>query len=262
MKQQYGNKLNSSLVFIATLASVSLLTSCDQSNKHPPAVTSEPIMQQSTSTQDDVTTTWPYIDQDEQALSKNLVADNIYVVFDGSGSMASAGCSNGKPKYLAAQNALQVFSKIVSADTNLGFLAFDAKGITERVPLSLQNRDAFNSQIKAVSVGGGTPLKSAMKIAYINLTKQAKKQLGYGRYQLVVVTDGQANEGEDPLSLVSEISKSSPVEIHTIGFCIDKNHSLNIPGITVYKSAMNTQALQQGLKATLAESPSFSVKFN
>jgi len=244
-------------IYVMALASMSLLTACDQANNQ----TSNNIENTITQTEP-ASTIWPYLSQDNEVISENLVADNIYVVFDGSGSMNSIGCSEGQPKYIAAQKALKVFSKIVSADTNLGFLAFDAQGTTERVPLGLNNRDNFNAQVNSVIISGGTPLRSAMKIAYDKLTSQAQKQLGYGRYQLVVVTDGQANSGEDPYQLVTEITNASPVEVHTIGFCISKNHSLNIPGITVYKSAMNTEALQKGLESTLAESPTFSVKFN
>jgi len=260
MKLRTGKKLKRSLAAMLTLSSVIVLASCDGSNT--PVQSGNDVSNNTTNTSEPDSKIWPYLKQDELALSSNLIADNIYVVFDGSGSMNSSGCSDGKPKYIAAQNALKIFSDIVSVDTNLGFLAFDSKGISERVPLGLKNREQFNTQLKSVTISGGTPLKSAMKIAYENLTSQAKKQLGYGRYQLVVVTDGQANDGEDPLALVTEITDSSPVEVHTIGFCISENHSLNIPGKTVYKSAMNTKALQQGLESTLAESPTFTAKFN
>lgn len=259
--KQHQSKNTLAVLFVSM--SVLVMTACDQTNNSavqtPTSSLAPPVPEATPEAQ--VPTTWPYIRDTDPELSSNLIADNIYVVFDGSGSMEGSGCSNGLPKYVAAQNALKIFSKIVPEATNLGFLAFDIKGISERVALGINNRQQFNNQIMAISVTGGTPLHSAMKIAYEKLTNQAKKQLGYGRYQLVVVTDGQASKGENPNNLVDEITINSPVEVHTIGFCIDKNHSLNKPGVTVYKSAMDEKSLQQGLESTLAEAPKFSAEF-
>lgn len=51
----------------------------------------------------------------------------------------------------------------------------------------------------------------------------------------------------------------SPIQIHTIGFCIGPDHSLNIPGRTMYKAADNPQQLEKGLQDVLAESETFDV---
>ncbi len=83
------------------------------------------------------------------------------------------------------------------------------------------------------------------------------RQLGYGRYVLVVVTDGQASPGQEPAAQVNWMLASTPVELHTIGFCIGTDHSLNMPGRTVYKAADNPVALRQGLAEVLAEAETF-----
>ena len=79
----------------------------------------------------------------------------------------------------------------------------------------------------------------------------------------MIVTDGEASSGEDPTRIVQWILDYSPIQIHTIGFCIGTNHSLNIPGRTVYKAADNPQQLEKGLQDVLAESEQFDIsEFN
>jgi Ca-activated chloride channel family protein len=114
-----------------------------------------------------------------------------------------------------------------------------------------------------VAAGGGTPLSTAIEIAYKKLTAQAKKQLGYGEYHLVVVTDGEATSGYEPDKVLAKILSESPVVVHTIGFCINTQHSLNQPGRTIYNTAQDYDSLRQSLQGILAESPEFSVsEFN
>ncbi len=203
---------------------------------------------------------WPNIDDTEQVtVAENILASNYYVILDGSGSMAGKRCSGGKTKMRAAKNALTVFSAALASDANLGMLAFDVKGISERLPLGDKNRNIFIQKVNEVSAQSGTPLKSALKQAFKKLTEQGKKQLGYGEYHLVVVTDGDASSGENPVAIVNEIYQESPVILHTIGFCIDEKHSLNQQGKAYYKAADNPKALQAGLDNVLAELDSFSV---
>ena len=207
---------------------------------------------------------WPF-GQDEGAnvVAVDLLTTNIYVVFDGSGSMSDAGCSGGSKKVVAAKKALIAFADSLPVDANLGMLAFDTAGTSERVALGSRNRPLFKSSVEQVKPGGGTPLKTAITEAYDRLTDQAKKQLGYGEYHLVVVTDGAASEREDPTITVSTVLKDSPVIVHTIGFCINEDHSLNQPGRTLYRTANDTKSLQQGLQTILAEAPSFTTtEFN
>lgn len=183
--------------------------------------------------------------------------NNIYVVFDGSGSMADVGCSGNVSKADAAKQALFSFADQIPVDTNLGMLVFDNFGTRETVALSVANKDKFSQEVKAVYPNQGTPLKTAITKAYKKLTAQAKKQQGYGNYHLVVVTDGAASASEDPTYIVNEILDESPIVLHTIGFCIKEQHTLNQPGRIIYKSAMNVKDLQTGLSNVLAEAPNF-----
>ena len=202
---------------------------------------------------------WPPAIQGNVPLAKNLLAANYYVVLDGSGSMSDKQCSGNQSKLETAKDALKEFAASVPADANLGLLLFTNGRIYELVPLGTGNRQQFNETAKSASASGDTPLKDAINTGYAHLEQQAVRQLGYGRYVLVVVTDGQASPGQDPTGKVNWMLNNTPVELHTIGFCIGTNHSLNMPGRTVYKAADNPAALRQGLADVLAEAETFDV---
>lgn len=207
---------------------------------------------------------WPFLDAAasnaaEAAPAGNQLVKNYYMVLDGSGSMKESACSGSLSKMEAAKNAVLTFAQSFPADANLGLLVFDRSGINEVLTIGRDNRDQFSALVKAVHPDSGTPLKSAIERAYQALTRQAKKQFGYGEYHLVVVTDGEADSGQDPGAIVNRILKESPVVVHTIGFCIGKNHSLNQPGRTLYRAADNPEQLRQQLGEVLAEAQAFNV---
>ena len=206
---------------------------------------------------------WPPPDPEGKpvTLAPNYTAKNYYIIFDGSGSMDDSHCADGSTKILVAKKAVADFAKSIPEDANLGLLAFDLQGISERLPLGTGNREPFIEAVNAVDPGDATPLKSAIRLGVDRLTAQARQQLGYGEYHLVVVTDGEANpDGENPSAAVDWTLKTSPILIHTIGFCIGEAHSLNQPGRTIYHAANNPDDLTSGLKEVLAESESFDVK--
>lgn len=184
-------------------------------------------------------------------LADNMLNKNYYLIFDGSGSMDGS-------KLRTAKEALMAFISRIPEDANTGLLVFDSQGISERVSLS-RNRELLKEEILAVDANHGTPLKHSISMAYDNLTLQGHRQQGYGEYHLVIVTDGEASDGQDPRDIVDEIIKESPIVIHTIGFKIGQNHSLNQPGRILYKSASNLDELKKGLEDVLAESEDFSV---
>jgi len=206
-----------------------------------------------------LTPSWPAVakDKGDAAISADLFARNYYVVLDASGSMTERGCSGDAPKIDAARVALDAFADSLPADANLGLQVFDARGVREQLPLGTKNRDQFKAVLGKVRAAGGTPLHSAVTQAYTKLEAQGARQLGYGEYHLVVVTDGEASEGQDPTGAVKLILDRSPVVLHTIGFCIGERHSLNQPGRTIYRAADNPGQLRQSLADVLAEAPTF-----
>ena len=104
------------------------------------------------------------------------------------------------------------------------------------------------------------PLAAAFNDAFNYLTQQAQSQLGYGEYTIVTTTDGEADSVPELSRRVERILKVSPIQIYTIGFCIEQNHALNQPGRTIYRSANNPKELAEGMQDVLAEAEDFSVQ--
>ena len=184
---------------------------------------------------------------------------NLVVVLDMSGSMAESRCAGDhRDKATAARVAMGRWLESVPGDANLGLVTFDASGVNVPVVPATGNREAFLRAVGTTRAGGGTPLRSSLREAHDLLAAQARRQLGYGRYQLIVVTDGAHSSGEDPASVIETIvtNPANPVELHTIGFCIDDS-ALRRPGWVDYQSANNPAELAQGLSRVLAESTAF-----
>jgi Ca-activated chloride channel homolog len=201
---------------------------------------------------------WPAA-ADSIVLANNLAAVNYYLVFDGSGSMEESGCSDSFDKIDVAKRAVSAFLQRVPTDANVGLYVFDQEGLNERVALGQADRGRLQREVMAIDAGGGTPLRSAVRAGYDALRRQAQTQLGYGEYHLVVITDGEANDGEEPDDVVDELLAESPINLHTIGFCIGEGHSLNRPGESLYRAANSPSDLEKGLDAVLAEAPEYAV---
>jgi uncharacterized protein YegL len=227
----------------------------------PPAAVAKPSAAPAGTTQaaKHLTPSWPPGRGEPGALSADLFAKNYYVVLDASGSMNERGCSGADTKLTAAKAALAAFSQSVPAQANLGLQVFDARGVREWLALGTRNRDEFTRMVGEVHANGGTPLRDAVRQAYAKLLEQGAKQLGYGEYHLVIVTDGAADQGQDPTAVVNQVLGESPVVLQTIGFCIGPEHSLNQAGRTIYRAADNAAELRQGLNDVLAEAPQFAV---
>ena len=244
------------------LAAALVFAGCDEAPKPAPKPSADAEKAKGPVSTRPLTPAWPAAAQgktEQASVSGDLFARNYYVVLDASGSMTEKACSGDLPKIEAARNALAAFAESLPADANLGLQVFDARGVREQIALSAGNRDKFKSVLASVRAGGGTPLQTAIAQAYARLEQQGARQLGYGEYHLVVVTDGEASDGQDPTNTVKFILDRSPVVLHTIGFCIGPKHSLNQPGRTIYNAADNPQQLRQHLSDVLAEAPTFSV---
>lgn len=202
---------------------------------------------------------WPNMQASQSSVDNNLVKKNYYLVFDASGSMQESNCSGGHTKIDTAKQSVTQFISKIPADANIGLVIFDQSGVYERAVLARSSRETIVQQINRAVAGGGTPLNTSIQHAYQALTEQAQKQLGYGEYHLIVVTDGVASKGEDPSDTVQRLIEESPVVLHTIGFCISGTHALNQAGLTIYKSANNPLELERGLDSVLAEVNDFKI---
>ena len=201
---------------------------------------------------------WP-IPAPEGQVAKDLLAKNFYVVFDGSGSMRDMQCSGNVSKEVAAKSAMLAFMDKLPKGANLGLLIFDKAGMFERVPLAPYKRQPFVDALEQSQAGNGTPLGTSIALGFEKLAAQAGKQLGYGEYHLIVITDGMADNGNNPAEVVQTIAQNTPVIVHTIGFCIGSDHPLNQPGLVFYREANDPAQLAQGLDEVLAEEKEFKV---
>lgn len=225
----------------------------------PPPPPAQPALP--TSVADRMLPPWPPVEDGGKAtqLADSLTMKNFVLIFDGSGSMAKQGCSGNRSKNEVARDAVIEWAASVAEDANLGLVVFDSSGFSIRLPLGLGNRPQFKSEIQKVVPDRSTPLAAALDLAQSMLTDQARKQLGYGDYTVVIVTDGAADDIPALENSVNKVLATSPVMIHTIGFCIAADHSLNRAGRTTYRAANNPAELRQGLQEVLAESESFDI---
>ena len=189
------------------------------------------------------TTAQPAKPQDANFAADGEIAltKNFYFVFDGSGSMSW--------RINDAKWAVKEFMKNVPQDVNLGLYVFDGYGYREVLPLGPNNRQQFLTEIDKVSTGGGTPLGDATYKGVHSLVDQYRKQLGYGEYRLIVVTDGESSDNLD--RGVAEANKFS-IPIYTIGFGIGERHALRKHSIS-YRSADSAEELKQALEQAASE---------
>ena len=192
---------------------------------------------------------------------------NFYFVFDGSGSMkdpppaSSQGDHSVPSKIVGAKWAVNEFMKNVPKNVNLGLFVFDARGEREVLPLGPNNRQKFLDDINAVQAKNGTPLGDAIGKGALALAKQYKRQLGYGEYKLIVITDGEADDRiENGITTAMKYN----IPIYTIGFGIGPTHSLRKYSIS-YRSADSAKQVESALEQAAAEldvfdAPSFKKK--
>lgn len=236
-----------------------ILLCCGQGGSGPsaPSSSSFPGTASSSSATD-------YADRIEIPLDSTLgdeeasLARNFYFIFDGSGSMGEEpgrkcrGDQRFPNKLAGAQWAVSEFLSKVPEDIHLGLYVFDDGGRREVVPIGKGNRQAFLAAIRGVRDGGGTPLAQAIAFGTQQLVEQYKRQLGYGEYRLVVVTDGRA----DNIPEAADLAARYGFPIYAIGLCIEENHPLRKHAVS-YRAADNFADLARGLEETLAELPSF-----
>lgn len=204
---------------------------------------------------------WPQDAAIDRGPGVDPFAENNLIVLDMSGSMDSGSCAGAfSSREAAAKEALFAWLSANPGD-NVGLVSFSSSGIRLDSPLGRGEahvRDLVE-RIRNLRANGGTPLRSAMEKARIELETQAARQGGLGAYRMIVITDGDANRGEDPGALVRQIADNpaNMIEIHTIGFCISGGHPLNDPGRIFYTNATSPADLRAGLDATQGEAASF-----
>jgi hypothetical protein len=197
---------------------------------------------------------------DEAALTRNF-----YFILDGSGSMnehpatrcSADAQSRFSSKIDAARWAIGEFLQQVPPDDRLGLFVFDRGGQREVVPLGTGNREQFLAAVRSVNANGGTPLAEGIIAGVDKLAAQRDRQLGYGDFRLVVVTDGEATGRRLEDGTTYALKKRIP--IYTIGFCVGGTHALFRSSVA-YRAANSPAELRRGLEETLGELETFDMK--
>ena len=181
---------------------------------------------------------------------------NFYFAFDMSGSM-NEKCS-GERKIDGAKKAVTRFMKNVPDEVNIGLMLFGTRsgdGYVETLPLGSGNKDEFLKIIESLQPEGQTPLGEALLESVDKVTEQYKKQLGYGTYRIIIITDGEQT-GIDLKEPCNYLARHGFIGLYSIGLCMKSSHTLKKYSLS-YRDANNYEELEQALVEATAESDVF-----
>jgi hypothetical protein len=107
---------------------------------------------------------------------------------------------------------------------------------------------ATQQAIQRVEAGGPTPLGGAMKVGADALLK-AREANRYGDYKLLVVSDGEATDGDLTQRYLPEV-QARGVLVDVIGVSMGQQHSLATRANT-YRNATDPASLEQAISAVV-----------
>lgn len=183
-------------------------------------------------------------------------ASNYYFLFDMSGSM-DENCS-GKRKIDGAKEAVTRFMKNIPDDVNIGLMLFGTRSgddYAEALPIASGNKDKFLEIINGLQPNGKTPLGEALLASVDKIIEQYKKQLGYGTYRIIIITDGEQT-GIDLKQPCNYLARHGFIGLYSIGLCMKSSHTLKRYSLS-YRDANNYEELEQALVEATAESDVF-----
>jgi len=184
------------------------------------------------------------------------IHNTTVVVLDGSGSMddpmTDKRSGQSIKKIDAAKTALKDVLRKVPSDTHVGIMVFTSgrMGWLTDPPLGPVKENIF-SALDQVSPGGGTPLGVAIKNGTDQLLYNRGQQNNIGRYQLLVVTDGEASDGSE-MSLYAPMVAQRGIRMDVIGVAMPggATHQL-AQWADSYQSADDVLSLQTALKKAI-----------
>jgi hypothetical protein len=183
-------------------------------------------------------------------------ASNYYFLFDMSGSMDEK-CS-GKRKIDGAKEAVTRFMKNIPDDVNIGLMLVGTRSgddYAEALPIASGNKEEFLRIINSLHPSGGTPLGEALSASVDKIVDQYKKQLGYGTYRIIIITDGEQT-GIDLKKPCNYLARHGFIGLYSIGLCMKSSHTLKKYSLS-YRDANNYEELEEALVEATAESDVF-----
>lgn len=180
---------------------------------------------------------------------------HVVVILDNSGSMAER-MPGGGSRMDAAKRSLQTVLDRTPAGAEVGVLLLNPPRIGNDWLFELGPVDptATRQAIDRVVAGGPTPLGGAMKAATDALL-EAREKNRYGDYKVLVVSDGEATDGNLVDRYLPEV-QARGVLVDVIGVAMGQQHSLATRANT-YRNANDPASLEQAISAVvLGESTS------
>ena len=176
----------------------------------------------------------------------------VVVILDNSGSMAER-MPGGSTRLEAAKQALMRVLEQAPADADLGVLLLNpGPNGNWLVPLGPVDPDQVQRAVGGLWPDGGTPLGSTMKTAADALLA-LRQQQRYGNYKLLIVTDGEANDGQLVEQYLPEI-QARGLLVDVIGVSMAEDHSLATRTST-YRNANDPASLEKAIsEVVLGES--------
>lgn len=185
------------------------------------------------------------------ALGQDVYTDNVVIVLDGSGSMQGNMYDMQVSKMQAAKTAISEVLKTIPQSTHIGLIAFGGSTDKWIYPLGPRDDATFFSSLDGIYAKGRTPLGEYMKLGADALLKVRKKQYGYGSYRLLVVTDGEATDGELVERYTPDII-SRGIIVDVIGVNMQKDHTLATRANS-YRRANDPASLRTAIQEVFGE---------
>lgn len=173
----------------------------------------------------------------------------LVIIVDDSSSMDSGGCAGDKGSRIKAANwALHEYLPNAPPEIYLGLYTF-RKGFV--VPFGTDNRQEILDVVDDLDAKSDTPLNRAIRDSADALGAQRARQLGYGRFGIIVISDGEATDGASDASDGIDYAQArerfnGELAIFTVGYCLPEDHALRNRSL-VYRSADNPQGLLEAL---------------
>jgi len=184
------------------------------------------------------------------------IHNTTVIILDGSGSMDESMIDKRTGQWVdkirAAKDALKDVLKQIPSDTHVGVLVFSSGRMYWLMdPPLAPVREDFFSALDRVSAGGGTPLGVAIKNGTDRLLYDRGQQNNIGRYQLLVVTDGEASDGSE-MSLYAPMVTQRGIRMDVIGVAMPggATHQL-AQWADSYQPADDAVSLQTALKKAI-----------
>jgi uncharacterized protein with von Willebrand factor type A (vWA) domain len=146
----------------------------------------------------------------------------------------------------------------VPDDVNIGLMLIGTDtgdDFAETLPLGPGNKEEFLDIISGLQPRGKTPLGEAIRMSVDKVVEQYKKQLGYGTYRIIIITDGEQT-GIRLKEPCNYLAQHGFIGLYSIGLCMKSAHTLKNYSLS-YRDANNYEELEQALVEATAESDVF-----